>query len=389
MQTGRGARLPAGLKQDLDQRVAAVQAVMRDAGTDLLIAACAGAPGQAGWVRYLTGAPLWGPRTFVVVAANEARRTLVTRAPDDTNWYRLTAIDTDIESTLTKKITPLDGLLAMIRARLGSDGRLGVVSPEIYSPLETAGIRALVPESRIVDLTRQLWNLRQKKTAFEIRAMRRTGTLLAAALDRFESIARPGGSALEAAGALDAYFRSHGSPGGYVRYAFNQDPVPAPAVGSRQFGVDDVVLVHLAYAGPLGYWGELSSVFSFRPLAPEVRQRVEISAKALRSVARAIRPGRTRRDAGNAADRAYRTFGVAANGRHGPDLHTIGTDEDEDWSNPDRDGVLEQGMPVAVHPAPVLADGRGFFLARTYVVGATGARALSPSRPPHRQIQTP
>jgi Xaa-Pro aminopeptidase len=362
---------------------------MRQAGADLLVAPCAGAPGQVGWVRYLTGAPLWGPRTFVVVALGSSRRTLVTRAPDDTNWYRLTTVDTDIESTLTQRITPLDRLLEIIRAHLDAGGRLGIVNPGMCSPVEAAAIRGLVSDARTADLTRPLWRLRRIKTAFEIGAMRRTGTLLAQALDRFAATARPGRSAMEVAGEIDGFLRSEGSPYGHLRYAFDQDPMPGPPVGARRFEPEDVVAVHLAYAGPLGYWGELTGVFSFRPLPPAARRRVETAAKALRRAARALGSGRTPQDVEAAAARAYESARVAVTGRHGPDVHTIGADEDEDWSSAESPDAFEQGMTVAVHPAPVPADGRGFFLARTFLVGASGPVALAPSRPPYREIPGP
>jgi Xaa-Pro aminopeptidase len=386
LQTGRGARLPAGLKKEIDARITAVHAVMRGARTELLVAACAGAPGQAGWVRNLTGAPLWGPRTFVVVAASHLRRTLITRAPDDTNWYRLTTVDTDIESTLTQKITPLDRLVEIVRARIGGDGRLGVVNPETLSPVEATAMRAVVPESRMVDLTRQLRRLRQVKTHFEIRAMRQTGKMLAQALDRFAAVARPGRLTLEVAGDIDGYLRGQGCSSGYLRYAFNQEPIPGPAVAARRFEVDDCVTLHLSFAGPLGYWAELAGVFSFRQLPSAVQQRIEMAAKALRHAADAIVPGGKRAAASDAAVRAYEASGATVTGRYAPDLHTIGTDEDEDSSGPANADDFEEGMTVAVHPAPLLSDGRGFFLARTYVIQGGRAVPLSPVRSAYRQI---
>jgi Xaa-Pro aminopeptidase len=386
LQTGGGARLPVGLQRDLDGRTAAVHAVMRRARTPLLVVVCAGAPGQAGWVRYLTGAPLWGQRTFVVLGVDHGRRMLITRSPDDANWYRLTTADTDVESTLTQRITPVDRLLAIVGERVASGGRVGFVHPEALSLAEAAAVRAALPGRELIDLTQEMRELREVKSRFEILAMRETGKVLAQALDLFATSARPGRLALEVAGELDGYLRGRGCSLVYLRYAFNQEPVPGPSVRARRFEADDIITVHLAYAGPRGYWGERSGVFTFLPLPGDAHRRMEAAERALRSAARAIAPRSTFDAVREAAARTYEALGAPISGRHAPDVHSIGADEDEDSGTRQGTERFREGMTVAVHPAPWVADRRGFFLARTFLVTARGAASLSPSRPLHRQL---
>lgn len=388
LQAGRRPKSPARLQHELDRRLSAVHAAMRDGGTSIVVFVCAGIPGLAGWVRYLTGAPAWGPRAFVVLETGSFRRLLITRSPDDANWFRFTAIGTDVESTLIQKSNPIDRLVTFIRERAGPNGRVGIVNPDALSPVEAQAVRTLLPGSELVDVTQAMNGHRQVKSPFEIKTMQETGRLLTQGLERFAEIARPGRLALEVAGEIDGFMRAGGCGTGHLGLAFEEQSIPGPAPRDRRFGPDDIILLRLAYAGQFGYWYETTGVFSFRAMPDAAGRRFEAAQRALLDAARAATPGISARVVREAADRQYTASGFPVIGHHEVDVHTIGTDEDEAPSYGDGEQVFRDGMTVAIHPAPRLADDRGYFLAETFLIREGGAVHLSPPRSRYKRIET-
>lgn len=377
---------PAGLKADLDRRMNAAQAAMRAHEVRLLVAVCAGAPSQAGWVRYFTGAPLWGQRAFLILRSDDSERVLVTRSPDDTEWLRLTAIDTRVESTLIQKVAPVDRLITLIRGITGGTGRIGFLHVDTLVLAELMSLRRELPEIAIIDMTADLERLRRIKSPYEIEAIRHTGRILAEGFELFAERARPGRLAAEVAGEVDGFVRAKGCTLGEARYAFGGSPFPTRVAPDRRFRVDDVVLLHLAYVGPQGYWYELASVFSFRTLSAQAEQQVRTSTLALQAAAQAARSGSTYRALAAAVDRVFTDHGLRAVDTHIPHCHGIGTDEEETPFPTADDWPILERMVLALHPALPPAKGQGFPVAETFLVEQEKAAPLSPVASLYRQL---
>jgi Xaa-Pro aminopeptidase len=154
----------------------------------------------------------------------------------------------------------------------------------------------------------------------------------------------------------------------------------------RTLAAGEVFLVHLAYAGPDGYWAERSAVFAFGPPAPDEARLIDAASCALDRAARAAAVG-TRAAAVHAAVvAAYGECGFNDAESYDLHVHPIGTDEDEHAAGSAGDWELEHGCVVALHPAVRLRGGRGYYLARTYAVEAAGAVPLTPAGRAIREV---
>jgi Xaa-Pro aminopeptidase len=387
-QTGRGVTIPVdrdAVKSDLNRRVHAAQAIMRERRLAAIVAACAGAPHHNGWIRYFTAAEIWGGRLFLILTPDTLERHVIMRSTYDAEWVRQQAFDTVVESTLIEQVSPVDRTIQYLADVVGPGARIGMLNSRYLSPIEHAKFTSAFPADRIEDVTDALNLVRQIKSAFEIEAIRETGRILADGLDLFARLARPGRLAAEVAGEVDGYLKARGCFWGRVKYSLDQRPYTIIAPPHRKFTKQDVILFQFVHSGPLGYWYELASVFSFRKLPTETARRVAAVEDAFRAGAKAAVPGGTYRQFSAAVDRAFVDHGFSVVGKHTFDCHSIGTDETE-GSHPIDDWEFKEDMVLGTHPATLLEGGYGFLLCENFLVQPGGAVALSPLSSFHREI---
>ncbi len=362
------------LSADLDRRVLAAQALMRAHDLKLVVAVCTGAPQFNGFLRYFTGAEMWGGREFLVLRPDTLERYVVIRSTYDAEWLRATAINTRVDSTLLEFLPPVRRFIQVAAELTGGRGRLGVLNLQHLTAPESVAIRDALPHAELVDLTAEMNGVRQIKSPFEIEAVRHTGHILAEAMTRFETLARPGKHAAEIAGNIDGFLKGRGCFWGRVTYARNLQPetmLPSP---EWIFGPDDVFVLRLTHAGPHGYWYDLSRVFSFRDLPPKAARRLEVTDAAVREATRFLVPGETSRQVSDAIDRALASEGLTATGRSPGDCQSLGTDQGDSTG---AELEFRDGMVVGLHPAARLKDGLGFALCETFLVQPQGGTALS------------
>lgn len=373
------------VKADLDRRVRAAQALMRERGLAAIVAACAGAPHHNGWIRYFTAAEIWGGRLFLILTPDTLERRVIMRSTYDAEWIRQQAFDTVVESTLIEQISPVDRTIEYLRDAVGRGARIGILNSRYLSPVEHATFAAAYSSEQIEDVTDALNLVRQIKSAFEIEAIRETGRILADGLDLFARLARPGRLAAEVAGEVDGYLKARGCFWGRVKYSLDQRPYTIIAPPHRKFAKEDVILFQFVHSGPLGYWYELASVFSFGQLPTETARRIAAVEEAFRAGAEVAVPGGTYSQFSAAVDRAFVNHGFLVIGKHTFDCHSIGTDETE-GSHPTDNWEFKENMVLGTHPATLLEGGHGFLLCENFLVKPGGAVALSPLRSFHREI---
>jgi Xaa-Pro aminopeptidase len=366
------------LKTDLDRRVKAAQGLMKAKDLKLLIAACYGAPHHNGWIRYFTSAEMWGGRVFVLVRPDATTRHVVMRSTYDAEWVRQQALDTTVDSTLIEQVSPMERTIELVAEATGGRGRVGMLRMHTLTPTEYAAFTKAFPDLELVDVTDELNQIRQVKSAFEIEAVRETGRILASGMDLFARIARPGRLALEVAGEVDGYLKGQGCFWGRVKYSLDQRPYTIFAAPDRRLQRDDVILFQFVHSGPLGYWYELARVHSFTDLPVDTKRRLETMELAIQEAAKVAVPGGTYARFSATVDQVFRDRGFTVVGKHTFDCHAIGTDETEGPSPPPPDWQFKEHMVLGVHPATLLEGGHGFLLCENFLVQKGGAVALSP-----------
>jgi Xaa-Pro aminopeptidase len=355
-------------------------------GVNLLVGVCAGAPHHNGWIRYFTGAEMWGGRVFLVLRADTLARHIIMRSTYDAEWVRQQALDTTVESTLIEQVAPVERTIAAIREFAGGRGRVGMLRMHTLTPAEYTALREALPDVEMVDVTEQMNQVRQLKSPFEIEAIRETGRILSRGMDLFASLARPGRLASEVAGEVDGYLKGQGCFWGRVKYSLDQRPYTLPAAPDRRFARDDVVLFQFVHCGPSGYWYELARVHSFVDLPSDTARRLQTMELAISEAARMAVPGGTYGALSGAVDRIFTDHGFVVIGKHTFDCHTIGTDETEGQLPPAPDWQFRDGMVLGMHPATLLEGGYGFLLCENFLVQPGGAVPLSPMSSFYRRL---
>lgn len=145
-------------------------------------------------------------------------------------------------------------------------------------------------------------------------------------------------------------------------------------------------MFQFVYLSPIGYWYELSRLFSFRPLPTGSARRLQAMEEAIAETARAAVPGNTFGAIGALADEVFRGYGFPVIGKHTEDFHTIGTDIRDGYNITPQDWRIERDMVLALHPATLLGGDLGLFLCDNFHAGPAGATPLSPPGPRYRLL---
>src|SRR5436309_15562951 len=128
-------------------------------------------------------------------------------------------------------------------------------------------------------------------------------------------------------GEAERFLRGQGCELGRIECAMNGVVFGEGVDVDRRPEQDDVLQVQLKYAGPLGYWHELSRVFALGRVPGPVAAGLAATTQALASAKAEIAPGASYAHVTAAAERSFAAAGFTVTGRHRLDCHTIGTDE--------------------------------------------------------------
>ena len=363
--------------------------MMRQHDVRLMVAVVAGVPGRTGWLRYFAGAHAPVGRAFLIIEPDARDPLIIVGSDEAAAWVTASATTRRIESTFNAGVTPIDRVIEIIGDHTGGRGRVGTLSlSDFVSVGEHQTLRTALPELTFVDLTAAANQIRQIKSPFEIDAMRDMGRTLTDALDLFAGLARPGRSMVEVAAEIEGFLKGRGCLTGRIKYSLGERPYTIPPVPGQRFSPADIFVFQFVYMSGLGYWYELSRLYSFRPLPDATTRRLRAMEHAMVEGAALAVPGSTYGTISAASDRVFTEHGFAVIGKHTEDCHTIGTDIQDGLTITPEAWELREGAVLALHPASLLKGDLGFFLIDHVVVREQGGARLAPANPFYQRLDS-
>jgi Xaa-Pro aminopeptidase len=377
----------AALEADVARRIAAAHDLMRRHDVRLLVAVVAGVPGRTGWMRYFAAASVDAARAFVVIEPGAQEPLVIVASDEAAAWVAASATTRRVESTFAAGISPMARVIDIIGDHTGGRGRVGTLNfRDTLFAAEQEAFAAAFPDLTIVDLTDAANAIRQVKSPFEIAAMAEMGRTLTAALDHFAQLARPGRSMMEVAAEIESFVRGRGCLGGRIKYSVGERPYTIPPVLGQRFAARDIFVFQFVYMSALGYWYELSRLYSFKPLPRDTALRLEAMEHAMARTAALAVPGNIYGAIVAASDQVFTEHGFSVIGKHTEDCHTIGTDIRDGANITPEEWVLQDGAVLALHPASLLEGDLGFFLIDHVVVRGGGGERLAPANPFYQRL---
>jgi Xaa-Pro aminopeptidase len=368
------APAPAVLRARLDRARAAAAAANADA---LLIS-----PGSD--LRYLLGQAggSFERLTTLVVPASDAPAALVLPKLEAPGYADLPAEELGVEF-----VTWVDGEdpYRLVADRAGRAAQVAVSDAMIA--LHVLGLRGALADAEQVLAGPILRELRMRKDADEIAALRKAGAAIDQVHAQVPELLRPGRTEAEvgadieqlivAAGHQQADFVIVGSgPNGAS---------PHHDVSDRVLEPGDVVVVDIGGPLPSGYNSDSTRTYSLgEPGLPDVRDTYRVLHEAQQAAVAAVRPGVTAHDVDAAAREPITEAGFGPQFIHRTG-HGIGLEvHEEPYIQRGNDLVLEPGMAFSVEPG-IYQDGRwGARIEDIVVVTDDGVEPLN--RRPHELL---
>ncbi|OXM74825.1 MULTISPECIES: M24 family metallopeptidase [Amycolatopsis] len=375
--SSRAPEIPALAPETLRARLERARAATADAGTDALLIA----PGSD--LRYLIGEAGGSfERLTTLVVPAEGTPALVVPKLEAPGYAAVPTEELGVEV-----VTWVDGEdpYRMVADRLGKPGRVAVSDGLIA--LHVLAFRAALGTAEQTLAGPVIRELRMRKDAAEIDALRRAGAAIDRVHARVAEWLRPGRTEAEVGadiavaiveeGHLHADFVIVGSgPNGAS---------PHHDVSGRVVERGDVVVVDIGGPIPEGYNSDSTRTYAIgEPRDADVAETYAVLQRAQRAAVEAVRPGVAAQSVDAAARRiiagaGYGEFFIHRTG------HGIGLDvHEEPYIVEGNDLVLEPGMAFSVEPG-IYRPGRwGARIEDIVVVTADGAEALN--QRPHELV---
>lgn len=376
-------------RTDVRRRIAELRKIMVANNVAAVLGIAGGAPGQTGFLRYFTNVELWAGRAYFIVTLQDPDPLVIMWSNYGAEWGKQIATTPRVESTILDNRPPLARVIEELKKVTRPGQKIGTLNMlSVLSLSEHAVLSQGLPGITFQELNTEVNAVRQIKSPFEITAMEETGVILAGALERFGEVAKPGMLAWEAAAESERYAKTRGCFWGRSKYSLDERPYTVPPLLDRPLRKDDIILFELVYAGPLGYWHEITCLYSFGPLPDAAARRFETWWRAVQAAAAVARPGNRYGLIGETADKVFTDAGYDVIGHHTPNCHTIGTDEADGITPPPPDALLKENMVLSFHPSTWLRGDVAFLISDNYHVTRTGGRVLSPLGKPYRKLGT-
>ncbi|MBS3787366.1 M24 family metallopeptidase [Candidatus Bipolaricaulota bacterium] len=366
------------LKKDVQRRIKNVQSMMKRENVEVLIIVGAGAPGSIGALRYITNAHLWEGRAFGVLGADDPEPWVEIRSSYQAEWTR--------NETTTKKsrVESPQNLISrtsdLARDYITSNEEIGFVNlnnllsvgeyNEFYNRLEGYKLR---------DVTSEFNSIRQVKTPFEIEAIERHGELLDRGIDVFRNEAKIGKRYWDVCASVENFIKSRGSFWGRTKLSLDVTPFTVPPPKNKKMKENNIINFEIVYESPWGYWGEITTVFSFHNIPEETKAILDGYLKSVKSSSPIIEPGSKLESISDKNDETFEKLGFSVVGKHTPDCHSTGldgTDGPDSLKSPNFE--LKKDMVLCLHPGALVEDGKGFLVSDNFLVTPEGGKRLSP-----------
>jgi Xaa-Pro aminopeptidase len=366
------------LKRDVARRIERIQAMMQAKDLAALIVVGQAQPGGIGAIRYITHAHIWGGAAYAVLGANDPHPWLTVWSSYQSMWSRSET------TTLPERVESPDNIVArtteLAKGYATSSKRIGMVNMnKLMSIGEYGKFTKALEGYELVEVTADYDALRQIKSPFELEAIQQNGAILDAAMDVFRDNAGVGVRFWDVCAAVEGYIKSFGGFWGRTKVSLDLSPYTIPTPKDQRMAEDDIMNFEIVYESPWGYWLEMTSVFSFKPLPADVQAMYDGYLRAVEASSAVAKAGNTFRMISDANDQTLRDLGFNVIGKHTPDCHSTGLDGSDGpstQSNPDF--VLKSNMVLSFHPGTILENGRGFLITDNFLVTPEGAVRLSP-----------
>lgn len=366
------------LKRDVARRIERLQAMMKEQDLGALLIVGQAQPGGIGAIRYITHAHIWGGAAYAVLGADDPHPWLTVWSSYQSMWSRneTTTLPERVESpnNIVARTTDLAKEYASATKRIGMVNMNKLMSIGEYQKFSKA-----LEGYELVEVTAAFDAIRQIKTPFELEAIQQNGAILDAAMDVFQANARVGVRYWDVNAEVEAYIKSFGGFWGRTKLSLDLSPYTIPTHKDHVMAEDDIINYEIVYESPWGYWLEMTTVFSFKPLPSDVQAQLDGYLLAVENSAQVAKSGNTFRMIADSNDKTLRDLGFNVVGKHTPDCHSTGLDGSDGpstASNPDF--VLKSNMILSYHPGTILANDRGFLISDNFLVTPEGAVRLSP-----------
>ncbi|MCC7446725.1 MAG: aminopeptidase P family protein [Anaerolineae bacterium] len=367
------------LKRDVARRIERIQGMMKDNNLDALIITGQAMPGGLGAVRYITHAHLWGGAAYAVLGVDDPHPWLQVWSAYQAVWSR------NETTTLPERVESPDTDIVERTAALAKDyatrsKRIGMVNMNKLMSIGTyKKFTQALQDYEMVEVTPAYDAIRQIKTPFELEAIQQNGAILDSSLDVFKENAQVGARYWDVCAAVEGYVKSFGSFWGRTKLSLDLTPFTVPTPKDLRMKEDDIINFEIVYESPWGYWLEMTTVFSFKPLPADVQKLLDGYLLAAEQSALVAKAGNTFRMISESNDNTLRGLGFPVVGKHTPDCHSTGLDgSDGPSAEAAPDFVLKPNMVLSYHPGTVLKDNRGFLISDNFLVTPEGAVRLSP-----------
>jgi Xaa-Pro aminopeptidase len=345
-----------------------------------------GAPGMMGMAKYFTNLVLWAGPAWVVIGAEHPEPALLQWSSYGAEWNRQDSTTSWVENP---DPDAYGRALEIVREFTEDTKRVGVEHLDSNWTLgDWRRLNDEVPGREFVDITAELDAMRSIKSHFEIEEIFRTGRIFHDAMVRFGEVARPGVRAWDAATEAEAVLKAEGCFWGRSKYSLDLRPYTIPTPLDRRFTEDDIILFELVYTGPLGYWDEMTALYSFKELPEDIQAQVEAQERVIEAAAETARPGVPIGKIAEVTNKTFKDLGFPVVGKHTPNCHSIGLDESDgpsSWFTPEEE--LQCNMVLSFHPSTLLEGDRAFLISDNYLVTAEGAVRMSPKNWTYMRIE--
>lgn len=357
------------------QRVAAVQAAMRERGLDALIAYGAHREYQPADLRYLAGWYCVEEETAAVFVPGSGSTTLLTDASWDVERAEAEAYAGSVR--YAPGLAPV--LIELIKDSLGTAGRAGITSFRIFPTPVYLALREALPDVHLEDASEIVSNLRMIKSPGEIELLRQASHISDRAMAAGLALIREGASEIEVAAAAEAVIRAAGAEPSFVT-EMGSGPRTAYGTflpGQRRFSNGEVAVLDCG-ARLFGYHGDMCRTVVVGGPTNENRRMLEGVAHAVESAIASARPGVT---VGEVRDAAARTIAESGLGQYWwdafmPHGNGVGQHEPPDAKN-NPDLPLQEGMVLCIEPGITVPDKGAFILEQMVAIGPDGAEVLN------------
>ncbi|GAA3798754.1 M24 family metallopeptidase [Amycolatopsis tucumanensis] len=375
--SSRSTAIPAPAPETLRARLERASAATADAGADALLIA----PGSD--LRYLLGEAGGSfERLTTLVVPAEGTPALVVPKLEAPGYAAVPTGDLGVEV-----VTWVDGEdpYGMVADRLGKPGRVAVSDGLIA--LHVLAFRAALGSAEQTLAGPVIRELRMRKDAAEIDALRRAGAAIDRVHARIAEWLRPGRTEAEVGADIAAAIVEEGHlHADFVIVGSGPNGAsPHHDVSGRVIERGDVVVVDIGGPIPEGYNSDSTRTYAVgEPRDADVAETYAVLQRAQQAAVEAVRPGVSAQSVDAAAreiiaDAGYGEFFIHRTG------HGIGLDvHEEPYIVAGNDLALEPGMAFSVEPG-IYQPGRwGARIEDIVVVTADGVEALN--QRPHELV---